>query len=140
MTEQQKNPNEERNVFYWEYVFNICFNQVEEMLDSKHEYLKSLKYELYHEMNDDEELVDQIMILEEDMSKMITLIDTTENLKKAYMSSAADTASSLFQLQRENNMLKNHINELEDRVEMYSDFSKTLTEKLLLCWKGGCHE
>lgn len=140
MTEQQTNSNEIRNVFYWEYVFNVSFKQVEEMLDSKHEYLKSLKYQLYQEMNEEEDLINQIRILEDEMCRMITLIDTTEHLKMAYVNSTAYNASLLIQLSTENVQWKNEIIELKNQIEGYRIFSNILAEKAFLCWKGGCHE
>jgi hypothetical protein len=140
MKEQQTNSNELRNVFYWEYVFNVSFKQVEEMLDSKHEYLKSLKYQLYQEMNEEEDLINQIRLLEDEMSRMITLIDTTEHLKMAYVNSTANNASLLIKLSTENLQWKNEKIELENQIEGYRIFSNILAEKAFLCWKGGCHE
>lgn len=140
VTEQQKKSSEVWDVLYWEYVFNVGFKQVEELLDSKHKYLKSLKYELYHEMNEDEDLIAQIRILEEEMSKMITLIASTEQLKMAYMGSTADNASLLIDLSTENYSLKEEKMELEVELGYYRILSDILVERLRLCGKGGYHE
>jgi hypothetical protein len=91
-------------------------------------------------MNEEEDLIDQIRILEDEMSRMITLIDTTEHLKMAYMNSTSYNASLLIQLSTENLQWKNEIIELENQIEGYRIFSNILAEKVFLCWKGGCHE
>lgn len=101
------NPNTMQNVLYWEYVFNSTFEEVEKMLDSKQKTLKGLKYKLYHELTDG--VKEQIDILEDEMNKMISLIDTTQRLKNAYVGATAKNASLLIQLSCENQDLKNQL-------------------------------
>ena len=101
------NPNTEHNVLYWEYVFNISFTKIENMLDSKHRTLRGLKYQLYHELADG--VKEQIDILENEINTMISLIDTTQRLKYAYVGATAKNASLLIELTCENQDLKNQL-------------------------------
>lgn len=107
MTLISDNPNTEHNVLYWEYVFNTSFVEVENMLDSKHRILKGLRYKLYRELKAD--VKQQINILEDEMNKLITLIDITQRLKTAYVGATAKNASLLIELTCENQDLKNQL-------------------------------
>lgn len=101
------NPKAEHNVLFWEYVFNINFVDVEKMLDLKYRTLKGLRYKLYHDLQDG--IKEQINVLEDEMNKLITLIDTTQRLKNAYIVSTAKNASLLMELTCENKDLKNQL-------------------------------
>ena len=124
-------PNTEQNVLYWEYVFNISFVEIEKMLDSKHKILRGLRYKLYHELTDG--MKEQIDILEVEMNNMITLIDTTQRLKTAYVSSTAKNASLLIKLTFENQDLKN-------QLKHYDNLCDLLLEKIYPDKEGGNNE
>jgi hypothetical protein len=125
------NPKAEHNVLFWEYVFNSTFVDVEKMLDSKHRTLKGLRYKLYHELTDG--VKEQINVLEDEMNKLITLIDTTQRLKNAYTNSTAKNASLLIELTCENQDLKNQLTH-------YDYLCDLLLAKIYPCKEGGNDE
>ena len=110
MIEIPDNSKAEHNVPFWEYVFNTIFPNVETMFDSKHRTLKGLRYKLYHELQDG--VKEQINVLEAEMNILITLIDSTQRLKNAYVISTAKNAKLLIELTCENQDLKNQLKHL----------------------------
>jgi 3-hydroxyacyl-CoA dehydrogenase len=131
MTAISDNPNTEHDVLYWEYVFNVSFAEVEKMLDSKHRTLKGLRYKLYGELKDG--IKQKINILEDEMNKLITLIDITQRLKNAYVGSTAKNASLLIELTCENQDLKN-------QLKNYDFLCDLLLSKIYPFKEGGNNE
>lgn len=131
MMEIPDNSKAEHNVLFWEHVFNAIFANVEKMLDSKHKTLKGLRYKLYHELTDG--VTEQINDLEDEMNILITLIDTIQRLKNAYVISTAKNASLLIELTCENQDLKNQLID-------YDFLCDLLLAKINPCKEGGNDE
>jgi 3-hydroxyacyl-CoA dehydrogenase len=125
------NSQAEHNVLFWEHVFNVIFVEVEKMLDSKHKILKGLRHKLYYELTDG--IKEQINVLENEMNILITLIDTTQRLKNAYVISTAKNASLLIELTCENQDLKNQLKD-------YDFLCDLLLAKINPCKEGGNDE
>ena len=131
MMEIPDNSKAEHNVPFWEYVFNTIFPNVEKMLDSKHRTLKGLRYKLYHELQDG--VKEQINVLEDEMNILITLFDTTQRLKNAYVITTAKNASLLIELTCENQDFKN-------QLKHYDYLCDLLLVKIYPCKEGGNDE
>ena len=129
--------NSRPSVLFWEYAFNQSFSYVESLLDSKCGYLKKLKEMLYSEMKDD--VAKRIKYLEDEINKMIGLLDMTQKLKMAYLEESSQNASLMIKLSCENKALKIENQEHIRQIELQANLIDILLERGFSRKEGGIY-
>lgn len=130
--------NQRPSVLFWEYAFNQSFSHVESLLDSKCVYLKKLREMLYSEMKDD--VVKRIKYLEDEINKMIGLLDMTQKLKMAYLEESSQNASLMIKLSCENKALKIENQEYIRQIALQANLIDVLLECSFSKKEGGVYE
>ncbi len=129
--------NSRPSVLFWEYAFNQSFSHVESLLDSKCAYLKKLREMLYLEMKDD--VVKRIKYLEDEINKMIGLLDMTQKLKMAYLNETSQNASLMIRLTCENKALIIENQELIRQIALQANLIDVLLERSFSKKEGGIY-
>lgn len=129
--------NSRPSVLFWEYAFNQSFCHVESLLDSKCVYLKKLREMLYTEMKDD--VAKQIKYLEDEINKMIGLLDMTQKLKIAYLEETSQNASLMIRLSCENKALKIENQEHIRQIALQAKLIDILLERGFSRKEGGIY-
>lgn len=138
MNQPHEIDNKRPSVLFWEYAFNQSFSHVESLLDSKCVYLKKLREMLYSEMKDD--VAKRIKYLEDEINKMIGLLDMTQKLKMAYLEESSQNASLMIKLSCENKALKIENQEHIRQIALQANLIDVLLERSFSKKEGGVYE